>query len=133
MNQLFGVVKNVRFEGAIAIAEMRAAKMNFAALLVEEAQSCPYLKAGENVQILFKETEVAIAKNLSGMISLRNRNFGIVKNVEFSELLCEIIIDANGSEICSIITAESAKKMDIKIGDQVEWLVKTNEISLRAI
>jgi molybdate transport system regulatory protein len=82
--------------------------------------------------LLFKETEVALAKNLSGMISLRNRFHGIVNAIEAGQVLTKVSFEADGAAITSIITTRSALAMQIAIGDAVEGLVKANEMTLVA-
>lgn len=82
------------------------------------------------MRVLFKETEVSIAKELRGQISLRNRLSATVTAVRSEGMLAEISLDFAGQQIVSIITSRSARRMELKVGDGVEWLVKANEISL---
>jgi len=85
---------------------------------------------GSNVTLLFKETEVSIGKNLSGLISLRNRFKGEIRRIEKSDILSKVFINYKGKEIVSIISTRSTQKLGLIDGDLVEWLVKTNEVSL---
>ena len=80
--------------------------------------------------MFFKETEVSIGKNLSGLISLRNRFKATVKRVEMSDILAKVYLNYKNKEIISIISSRSARKLALAEGDEVEWLVKTNEVSL---
>ena len=98
----------------------------------ELSSGAAYLKQGETVTLLFKETEVSIGKGLSGLISLRNRFPAAIKKLEKSDLLSKVFLDYKSKEIVSIITTRSAQKLGLNAGDQVEWLVKTNEVSLLA-
>lgn len=104
----------------------------FSCVLLETADSASYLKIGRQVTLLFKETEVSIGKNLSGMISLRNRITSRIKKIEKSKILTKITLDYRGEEITSIISTKSAERLSLAQGDDVEWLVKANEISLSA-
>ena len=102
----------------------------FSSIVLETPASAPYLKKGNKVTLLFKETEVSIAKNLSGLISLRNRFKGTINRIEKSDILTKIFLNYKGNEIVSIISSRSARKLSLTDGDEVEWLVKTNEVSL---
>ena len=104
----------------------------FNSIVLETPSSAPYLRQGSRVVILFKETEVSIAKNLCGMISLRNRFKGTVKRVENSGLLSKISLEYKNTEIISIISSRSSQKLMLAQADEVEWLVKANEVSLSA-
>ncbi|MDR0664296.1 MAG: TOBE domain-containing protein [Helicobacteraceae bacterium] len=133
MNALFGCITGVETDGAISIAKIAAGGLTLSALLVETPESCDYLTIGREVEALFKETEASIAKNLIGDISLRNRHSATIKSLRYGGLLCEIALQSGDNEIRSIITAQSAKRLKLALGDEVEWLVKANEISIRAL
>jgi molybdate transport system regulatory protein len=79
---------------------------------------------------LFKESEVSIAKNFSGLISLQNRFDCIITRVELGKLLAQITLNFHGNIIDSIISSGSAKRMNLAVGDSVVALVKSTEITL---
>ncbi|MDR2152630.1 MAG: hypothetical protein LBO72_07405 [Helicobacteraceae bacterium] len=133
MNVLAGCITGVETDGAISIVEVEAGGLSFSALLVETPKTCDYLAIGRKVEILFKETEASIAKNLIGEISLRNRHGATIESLRYGGLLCEITLKSGGVIARSIITARSATRLNLAVGDTIEWLVKANEISLRAI
>jgi len=102
----------------------------FSSIVLETPAGASYLKQGSRVAVLFKETEVSIGKNLSGLISLRNRFKARVKHIERSQILSKVHLNYKDKEIVSIISTRSAQKLGLVEGDEVEWLVKTNEVSL---
>lgn len=102
----------------------------FAATLLETPETADYLRVGANVTLLFKETEVSLAKNLSGQISLRNRFPATVCSMERGDILTEIRLDYAGNALTSIITTRAVSRLQLAVGDEVEVLVKTNEIVL---
>ena len=102
----------------------------FSSIVLETPSSAAYLKQNHQVTLLFKETEVSIGKNLSGLISLRNRFKAKVIHIEKSDLLSKIFLKYKGKDIVSIISTRSVNKLELMQGDEVEWLVKTNEVSL---
>ena len=61
---------------------------------------------------------------------MQNKFFCTIVSIEMGKLLANIVLDFNGSRVCSMITALSANAMGLKIGDKVTAMVKTNEISL---
>jgi molybdopterin-binding protein len=78
--------------------------------------------------MLFKETEVSIGKALSGNLSLRNRLKSKIKTIEKGTVLTKITLDYKGKDIISVITTRSTNKLDLKVGDEVQGLVKANEV-----
>ena len=102
----------------------------YSSIILETPATASYLKEAAQITLLFKETEVSIGKNLSGLISLRNRFKGIIKRIEESKILTKVFISYKNFEIISIISARSAQRLELQAGDEIEWLVKTNEVSL---
>lgn len=98
--------------------------------MIETPETCDYLKIGEIVSILFKETEVSIAKNLSGGISLRNRITSTIKSMKKGKILSEIVLDYKDKEVTSIITRRSCDDLELCVGDKVVGLVKSNEVAI---
>lgn len=130
MNKLIGKVILIESSPHMSMVDIDVNGDVFCAIVLETPLSAAYLKQGGQVALLFKETEVSIAKNLSGLISLRNRFRATVKSLERSVLLTKVILTYKSGTIVSMITTRSVDKLGLIVGDEVEWLVKTNEVSL---
>ncbi|MFZ6750005.1 TOBE domain-containing protein [Undibacterium sp. Ren11W] len=130
MNILSGHIAAIEAHGSIAIVDVSVAAHHFTATLLGSPEHLANWQIGQAVQLLFKETEVALAKNLSGQISLRNRLPGTIVAIEIGQVLTRAIIDMGGLQISSIITSRSARGLQLAIGDAIEGLVKSNEMSL---
>lgn len=131
MNNLPGTIAAIDTDGNLSLVDINVTgDIRMSALIVETPEHCLWLEVGHKVKVLFKETEVSIARNLSGQISLRNRFPATITAIRSSGMLAEITLDSAGHQVISIITSRSAQRMELKTGDQVEWLVKANEVSL---
>ncbi len=130
MNKLTGIIIHIESSGHMSMVDIDVTGDSFSSIVLETPQSADYLRNGGKVSLIFKETEVSIAKNLSGQISLRNRFKGLIKTIEKSNLLTKIILDYKNNEVISIISTRCADRLELKQGQTVEWLVKTNEVSL---
>ncbi len=104
----------------------------FTATLLETPETAAYLKVGNKVTLLFKETEVSLAKNLSGLISLRNRIPVTIRSIERGDILSAVTLDYAGQPLMSVITTRSIDRMQLAAGDAIEALIKANEIALMA-
>lgn len=127
MNRLPGRVLGVESSDGIALVEVACGSLCLAALLLAADELPP---AGTDVTLAFKETEVALAKDLSGRISLRNRLPGRVLRVESGALLARVTLEIEGHTVEAIITARSASLLELAPGDQVLGLVKANEMTI---
>ena len=130
MNKLPGVITNIQQSGAILLVDADVNGHGFSALLIESASRPEWLQVGNSIDLVFKETEVSLAKNRSGMISMRNRMKCTVQHIERGELLSKVVLQFQEYLITSAITTRSVISLDLKIGDVVEALVKANEVSL---
>jgi molybdate transport system regulatory protein len=127
MNRLRGTISAVESAGHVRLVDVNVNGAAFSAILLEATER---LHPGAAVTLAFKETEVSLAKNLSGLISLRNRLPAQVRAVEKGQVLAKVTLDYQGLDVVSIITTRSAERLDLKAGDAVEALVKANEMTI---
>lgn len=135
MNRLSGQIEAIETQGSVAIVDVKLGALSLTALLLGGAEQLASWCGGQAVELLFKETEVALAKNLSGQISLRNRLPGRIAGIEWGQVLTRVRLqldEAQAAPVSSVITTRSARKLQLEIGDRVEGLVKSNEMSLIA-
>lgn len=130
MNQLPGVLMSVQTDGGVLLAEVEAVGRRFTALLLQAPDLPLPWQPGAAVNLSFKETEVALARGLSGDISLRNRQPATVLAVTPGRLLSAVALDFAGQPLTAVITTGSAERLGLAPGVEVEWLVKANEMTL---
>ena len=130
MNKLSGTITQIQQSGAILLVDIDVEGKGFSALLIESTPRHNWIRKGNSVNIVFKETEVSLAKELSGRISLRNRMNCKVLGVDRGELLSTVKLGFKHFTLVSAITTRSVDSLQIAVGDEVEALVKANEVSL---
>ncbi len=127
MNRIPARLLTLEHEYGVTLIEAEAQGQVFSAMLVGDP---PALAPGAPVTLAFKETEVAIARNLGGEISLRNRIAGTVLALEEGNLLTRVRFAFAGQHIHAVITTGSACRLALAPGVEVEWLVKANEMGI---
>ncbi len=130
MNRLRGRITGIESNDHLSLVNVAVGSDTFTALLLETPLAAPYLAVGNAVTVLFKETEVSLAKNLSGLISLRNRIPVKVERIRRGVILSEVVLDYQGQQLTSIITTRAVTRLELHEGDEVEALIKANEVSL---
>ncbi len=130
MNRLPGRISHIETAGSIALVDVTVGERRFTATLIGAGDEVASWPQGMPVTLLFKETEVSLAKNLAGLISMRNRIPAMVAAIEHGRLLTKVTLDADGHRIESVITTRSAQALGLAVGDAVEGLVKANEMTL---
>ncbi len=130
MNKLKGKIMNIESSEHISIVDIEVEGDLFSSIIIETPETADYLRIGNEVFMLFKETEVSIGKALSGNLSLRNRLKSKIKTIEKGKVLTKITLDYKRKDIISIITTRSANNLDLKVGDEVQGLFKANEVTI---
>lgn len=130
MNKLKGTIAAIESNRHMSLVDVAVGGDVFSATLLETPETADYLKVGNPVTLLFKETEVSLAKGLSGLISMRNRLAATVQGMERGDIMSAIALDYCGHSITSVITTRAVARLGLAVGDAVEALVKANEIAL---
>ena len=88
------------------------------------------IQIGTKVKLNCKSSHIAIAKNFSGEVSYSNRLDCDIVSLVNGELLCCLHLKIFDTVLESIITVNSSKKMDLKVGDKVTAFIKASELSI---
>lgn len=130
MNCLKGHIKEINVEGKLSLVSVDLGTYICSAIVIETPETASYLKIDNPVKLLFKETEVIIAKGEALEISLQNRILGRVQSIESGALLSRLVIASEVGEIVSIITSNAVKQLKLEEGTEVTAMIKTNEVML---
>ena len=130
MNKLNGTIAAIENNSHMSLVDVAVGGDLFSATLLETPETADYLKVGAAVTLLFKETEVSLAKNLNGTLSLRNRFAVIVRGIQRGDILSAVELDYSGKTLSSVITTRSLGSLQLAAGDSVDALIKANEIAL---
>jgi len=100
------------------------------AIIIGKPSDYSYLEIGNEIAILFKETEVIISSDKILNISAQNKLTCTISSIKKGRLLSQVNLDFNGVNLSSIITTRSIENLNLKYHDTVTALIKTNEIIL---
>ncbi|NTV46561.1 MAG: hypothetical protein HGB11_08605 [Chlorobiales bacterium] len=132
MNRLSGKIVGIESDKGISIVDILTDAGQLSAMILETPETAPYLKIDKQIFAIFKETEVAIGKGGSENISYLNANDGLVEGFKLGDVLVEISLSVNAKTVRSIITKRAFTRLDIKKGDSVKWIIKSNEVSIES-
>ena len=88
------------------------------------------VQVGKKVKLSVKPTNISIAKNLVGEISLSNQIVATIENLENGQLLSSVSLKVHNTLLESIITVDSSKRMNLQIGEVVTILIKASNLSI---
>jgi len=127
MSNLIGTIKQIKHSNSLHIISFEVYDEVLSMMSLDLDES---LKIGSKVKLSFKPTHVAIGKEFEGLVSYSNQLRSIIVKIENGELLTKIKLQFFDSFLESIITYESSKRMDLKVGDEVIAFIKASEISI---
>jgi molybdate transport system regulatory protein len=130
MNRIEVIIKQVMNSGGIIMVDMEADGLTMTSLMIDTPHNPGWLKQGNQVYAVFKETEVSIAKDFTGKISLRNKIPCRVQQIDRGELMSIIHMTFGDFHIQSAITSRSIDMLDLQKDDEVVAMIKANEITL---
>lgn len=130
MNSLLGNITEIITEDSLSLVKIKVQNSVLTSIVIDTPETVNYLKTGNEIKIHFKETEVILAKNSTGIISLQNKMDCIVHSFEKGALLCKIVLNFGNNKITSVITTNAFDQLNIQENDEITAMIKTNEISL---
>lgn len=127
MNRTVAIITDIQSVDTINIVSFEAAgqAMRMMALELNER-----VEVGSRVVIGAKATNIALAKEKMTNISISNQLEVTIKRLNMGTLLCSVSFDFAGELWESIITRESALRMELELGSKIVALVKSSELSI---
>ncbi len=129
MNKLSGTITSISTNDSLCLLELVASGIVIEMVLFDLK---PEFVIGTKVNILFKETEVAIGVNFSGEISFCNRLPARITSIRRGKILSYITMQNDAGELASVITTKSADRLNLQEGLDVTAIVKSTQISMDA-
>ncbi len=130
MNVLKGNIISLKTSGRLTIVTLDLNHVMMQSIIIENTDTVSYLKEGNPIKVMFKETEVVIGKGNEIPVSMENQIQGKITEIVKGELLCSMSMDTKAGEIKATLTSESASKLRLKKDETVTAMIKTTEIML---
>ncbi len=130
MNTVKAKIVSTETSGELSLVKLISEGLKFTSIVIDSPETVDYLKPGNDVKIIFKESEVILANSSDCSISLQNKMPGEIVKVESDKLLSKLVIKTPVGDITSIITSNAVKQLQLYKGKYIVAMVKTNEIML---
>ena len=130
MNRLKGKIELINSHDELLLIELNVQHIKIIAIIIGRPNDYSYLEIGNEIVILFKETEVTISKNKDLKISIQNQLTCTIDSILTGSLLSQIKLNFLDFTLSSIIPTRSVQNLNLKPQDIVTALIKPNEIIL---
>lgn len=133
MNSIKAKIVDIQSTQSLSLVSLEANKLHFKSIVIDTPNTCDYLSLDEEINMIFKEMEVSIATETNLPLSSQNQIPGKIVSLQKGKLLTKVKLHSSLGEISAVITTDSAKRLGLKLGQEVFALVKTNELMLSRI
>ncbi|BAK71903.1 MAG: molybdopterin-binding protein [Arcobacter sp.] len=130
MNKLVATIKKINSIDSLNIVEFDFFGKNLKMMSLDLGKN---IQIDKKVTLSVKPTNIIIAKNLFGEISLSNQFVATIQKIENGHLLSNIILKINDTYLESIITVDSSKKMNLQKDEDVLVLIKASDLSIQDV
>ena len=128
-NQIPGIIKSISRGGITAeVIIITASGLEISSIITLGSCVRMNLEPGDNVTAIVKSSDVILAVGKDLLISCRNNIPGIIKKINSGSVSNEIVIDANGTELVSIITQNSVERLKLAENSKVSALIKASNV-----
>ncbi|WP_109851156.1 molybdopterin-binding protein [Aquimarina sp. AU58] len=130
MNVLQGEIMSIKTNGSLSLVTVHVGTINFNTIIIETPDTASYLKQGNHIKMIFKETEVIVGKGVEHSLSIQNKAIGEIINIKKGTLLSTLTIDSTVGHLTAIITSDAVDQLQLEIGEKITAMIKTTEIML---
>ena len=130
MSQIIATIKNIRNVDSLNIVEFGFYNHTLKMVSLNLSKQ---ISINKKVQLSIKPTNILIAKNLQGEISISNQLKAKIVKVENGELLSSILLKVEDTILESIITVDSSKNMNLVEDEEVLILIKASDLFIQEV
>ena len=127
MSTIKATVIEIQSEDILHIVSFKVGKSTLKMMSLELQSN---LKVGSSVLLSVKAAAVALAKELSGMLSYSNQIPLEIQKIEKGKLLSSIKLQNQDISMESVITTASCERMQLKETQSVIALIKSSDLSI---
>jgi len=127
MNRIPATITAIKAHDGITVISFTAAEQPMRMMALEIDDS---LKRGSEVILGVKASNIALAKNPVGLMSISNRLDVTIEHINNGTLLSSVKFRLGDTLIESVITLDSSHRMNLQQGDTVVALIKSSELSI---
>jgi len=127
MNKIAAIISEIQSVDAVNIVSFDVAGQTIQMMALELDER---LVVGSKVIVGAKATNIVLARESVESITILNQLEVKIVDINMGALLCSVCFDFAGARWESIITGESALRIELKTDDKIVALIKSSELSI---
>jgi len=129
MNSIEAEIQEIKTDQQLCLIQAKYHGLVLSAVLLL-SDELKKLQKGQNIQLLFKETETMLCTENTSNLSVQNKIPCKVVSIHVGEILSRVILLFHEQHLSAVITSNAVKQLGVKEGDNIFALVKSNELTL---
>ena len=130
MNILPGVIYKVESAKGISLVDICIDKDQFSSLIINSESTDEYIQTGNQVNMLFKETEISLKNYRDKLVKRQNKVIAKVIAISNGKILSEVKLDYKGFTVTAIILTRLLNELGLEAGKKAVMILRTQEILL---
>ena len=130
MNYINAKISDIKSRDSLNIVSFQAGEILLKMMSLELEEN---VQKDSSVILGVKSTNVALMKGSGEHLSISNQLPCVISSLQMGELLCKVSLKGSGFELDSIITKDSALRLNLCLQDEVLALIKSNELSIAQV
>ena len=131
-NQIMGVIEKISHRAVNAEVQIKLKSGNsLVSIITNTATENLELNIGDEVIAVIKSSNVLLSTENEMKLSVRNCIKGVIEVINQGEVNSEVVINiGNEDKMVTIITTNSIKNMNLKVGTKVNAIIKASDIMI---
>ena len=133
MNTLKGKVFAIESHEGISIIDIKIGNDEFSSLIIETDATKKYIKVGNEIDMLFKETEISLKNYHNKLIKRNNKFTAKVVSINLGKILSDIDLEYNNQLLKVITLTRHINELNLQVGKKAVMILRTQEILLSKV
>jgi molybdate transport system regulatory protein len=130
MNTLPGVIYKVQSAEGITLVDICIDNDQFSSLIINSESTDAYIKEGNKVNMLFKETEISLKRYHDKLVKRQNKVIAEVTEILNGKILSQVKLKYKEHNVTAIVLTRLLNELALEEGKKAVMILRTQEILL---
>ncbi len=130
MNTLPGEIYKVQTAEGITLVDICIDSDQFSSLIINSESTDAYIKEGNKVNMLFKETEISLKRYHDKLVKRQNKIIAEVTEIVNGKILSQVKLKYKTYDVTAIVLTRLVNELGLEEGRKAVLILRTQEILL---
>jgi molybdate transport system regulatory protein len=130
MNTLTGVIYKIQSAKGISLVDICIDNDQFSSLIINSESTNAYIKDGNKVNMLFKETEISLKNYHDKLVKRQNKVVAEVIEISNGEILSQVKLKYKEFNVTAIVLTRLLNELALEEGKNAVMILRSQEVLL---